>query len=41
MRRVKARNEEMGDAYKQRVGQFIKKMIQQPIQIPDRIKNEG
>ena len=31
----------MGDAYKQRVGHFIKKMIQHPIKLPDQIKNEG
>lgn len=28
---VKARNEEMGEAYRQRVGAFIKKMIQNPV----------
>ena len=31
MSKLKLRNLEMGDAYRQRVGKFIKKMIQEPI----------
>jgi hypothetical protein len=37
LRKIKAKNEEMGTAYRIRVGQFIKKMINDPLELPEEI----
>ena len=37
MKEQRAKNEELGEAYRHRVGNFIKKMIQDPITMNDQV----